>query len=265
MTDPTFRLEGVIRERDDSLADFEGPLSLILQLLSKNKIEIRDISVADILDQYLAYLDEMQRMDLEIASEFVQMAAYLLYIKTRTLLASDKEISELEQLVSSLEQLKAKGARERIKQVLPEFGGMSENGRDLFTRTQEPLSPAAKAYDYRHEPAELLAALCSVYMRPDAKPPAPQELLKLAPKRIIYGVRDKSRELIERLSRQGPATLGELCGESRSRSEIVAVFLSVLGLCSMGSLTLSERGGELVLEFAGGDTEKILEAIEEDS
>ena len=106
MTDPTFRLEGVIRERDDSLADFEGPLSLILQLLSKNKIEIRDISVADILDQYLAYLDEMQRMDLEIASEFVQMAAYLLYIKTRTLLASDKEISELEQLVSSLEQLK---------------------------------------------------------------------------------------------------------------------------------------------------------------
>lgn len=262
-TDPTFRLEGVVHERD-SLADFEGPLSLILQLLSKNKIEIRDISVSEILDQYLAYLDEMQRMDLEVASEFVQMAAYLLYIKTRTLLAADKEVTELEQLMSSLEQLKAKGARDAVKSVLETFGAMSENGKDLFTRGQEPLSREAKAYDYRHEPAELLGALLSVFMRPDIKPPAPRELAKLAPKRIVYGVREKSREIIERLSSRGRATLGELCAESRSRSEVVAVFLSVLELCSMGSLIISEAGNDLVLEFTGGDTEKILEAIEEE-
>ena len=261
--DPTFRLEGVVHERD-SLADFEGPLSLILQLLNKNKIEIRDISVSEILDQYLAYLDEMQRMDLEVASEFVQMAAYLLYIKTRTLLAADKEVTELEQLMSSLEQLKAKGARDAVKSVLETFGAMSENGKDLFTRGQEPLSREAKAYDYRHEPAELLGALLSVFMRPDIKPPAPRELAKLAPKRIVYGVRDKSREIIERLSSRGRATLGELCAESRSRSEVVAVFLSVLELCSMGSLIISEAGNDLVLEFTGGDTEKILEAIEEE-
>ena len=262
-TDPTFRLEGVVHERD-SLADFEGPLSLILQLLSKNKIEIRDISVSEILDQYLAYLDEMQRMDLEVASEFVQMAAYLLYIKTRTLLAADKEVTELEQLMSSLEQLKAKGARDAVKSVLEMFGAMSENGKDLFTRGQEPLSREAKTYDYRHESAELLGALLSVFMRPDIKPPAPRELAKLAPKRIVYGVRDKSREIIERLSSRGRATLGELCAESRSRSEVVAVFLSVLELCSMGSLIISEAGNDLVLEFTGGDTEKILEAIEEE-
>lgn len=262
-TDPTFRLEGVVHERD-SLADFEGPLSLILQLLSKNKIEIRDISVSEILDQYLAYLDEMQRMDLEVASEFVQMAAYLLYIKTRTLLAADKEVTELEQLMSSLEQLKAKGARDAVKSVLETFGAMSENGKDLFTRGQEPLSREAKTYDYRHEPAELLGALLSVFMRPDIKPPAPRELAKLAPKRIVYGVRDKSREIIERLNSRGRATLGELCAESRSRSEVVAVFLSVLELCSMGSLIISEAGNDLVLEFTGGDTEKILEAIEEE-
>ena len=250
--------------RRDSLADFEGPLSLILQLLSKNKIEIRDISVSEILDQYLAYLDEMQRMDLEVASEFVQMAAYLLYIKTRTLLAADKEVTELEQLMSSLEQLKAKGARDAVKSVLETFGAMSENGKDLFTRGQEPLSREAKAYDYRHEPAELLGALLSVFMRPDIKPPAPRELAKLAPKRIVYGVRDKSREIIERLSSRGRATLGELCAESRSRSEVVAVFLSVLELCSTRYLRVSEAGNDLVLEFTGGDTEKILEAIEEE-
>ena len=247
-----------------ALADFEGPLSLILQLLGKNKIEIRDISVSEILDQYLAYLDEMQRMDLEIASEFVQMAAYLLYIKTRTLLAQEKEVTELEELMSSLEKLRAKGARESIKAVLPELAAMSERGRDLFTRAQEPLPREARIYDYRHEPAELMSALLAAFSREDMKPPAAKELVKLAPKRIVYGVREKSRELIERLRSRGRAELGALCRECKSRSEVVAVFLSVLELCAMGSLTVSEGGGGLLLEFTGGDTEKLLEAIEED-
>ena len=82
MENPNFFLEGIVKNKDE-LENFEGPLSLILLLLSKNKIEIRDISISDILEQYLDYLDQMQNMDLEIASEFVQMAAHLLYIKTR--------------------------------------------------------------------------------------------------------------------------------------------------------------------------------------
>lgn len=83
--DPTYFLEGIIHDKSE-MADFEGPLSLILLLLSKNKIEIRDIKISDILDQYLEYLNAMEKLDLEIASEFVQMASYLLYIKTRMLL-----------------------------------------------------------------------------------------------------------------------------------------------------------------------------------
>ena len=82
MENPSFFLEGVVKEKNQ-LQDFEGPLSLILMLLSKNKIEIRDISISDILDQYLAYLEEMQSMDLEIASEFVQMASHLCISRQR--------------------------------------------------------------------------------------------------------------------------------------------------------------------------------------
>ena len=105
MDNPSYHLEGVIHDRDE-LSDFEGPLSLILMLLAKNKIEIRDIKIADILDQYLEYLQKMQSMDLEIASEFVQMASHLLYIKTRTLLTSDEEeVSELEMLIASLNEM----------------------------------------------------------------------------------------------------------------------------------------------------------------
>ncbi len=89
MDNPSFYLEGVVREKNE-LQNFEGPLSLILMLLSKNKIEIRDINISDILDQYLEYLDQMQKLDLEIASEFVQMASHLLYIKTKTLLTQER-------------------------------------------------------------------------------------------------------------------------------------------------------------------------------
>ena len=128
MENPNFHLEAVVHERNE-LQDFEGPLSLILMLLQKNKIEIRDISISEITDQYLAWLDEMQRMDLEVASEFVQMAAHLLYLKTRTLLTTDEEeVSELEVLLQSLEQLKAKDAFSAIKQVTPELKKASEMG-----------------------------------------------------------------------------------------------------------------------------------------
>ncbi len=261
MENPTFHLEGVVKSRDD-VQDFEGPLSLILMLLSKNKIEIRDISISDILDQYLVYLDEMQRMDLEVASEFVQMAAYLLYIKTRTILAAEEEVTELEQLMTSLEQLKAKDAHEAVKAVLPAFAELSAQGMLLWTRPQEPVAPAAKVYDYRHEGSDLLRALYNVFSRSDAKLPGPPELRALAPKRIVYGVRDKSREIIRILS-EGPTTLRALYEAGHSRSEVVATFLSVLELCSMGSVLISEEEGELLLTFAGGDTESIIEAIEE--
>ena len=63
MENPNFFLEGIVKEKNE-LQDFEGPLSLILMLLSKNKIEIRDIRISEILDQYLDYLDKMQSMDM---------------------------------------------------------------------------------------------------------------------------------------------------------------------------------------------------------
>ena len=138
MENPSFYLEGVVREKNE-LQDFEGPLSLILMLLSKKKIEIRDIKISEILDQYLEYLDQMQKLDLEIASEFVQMASHLLYIKTKTLLTQEEEVSELEVLIASLEQLKSRDTLSAVKQVIPQLKEASELGLlYLFTNTISP-------------------------------------------------------------------------------------------------------------------------------
>ena len=190
MENPSFHLEGVIKNKDE-MQDFEGPLSLILMLLSKNKIEIRDISISDILDQYLEYLDKMQSMDLEIASEFVQMASHLLYIKTKTLLASDEEeVSELELLMASLEQLKCRDTFASLQKVLPQLKSASEKGMLYFAKQPEPVRKADKVYEYRHEPYELLKALYSMYSRGGRPAGAEEEFLSAVPKRISYSVRD---------------------------------------------------------------------------
>ncbi|MDD6090108.1 MAG: segregation/condensation protein A [Clostridiales bacterium] len=259
MDNPSFFLEGVVKDKNE-LQDFEGPLSLILLLLSKNKIEIRDISISDILDQYLEYLGKMQSMDLEIASEFVQMASHLLYIKTRTLLSVDEGVSELEVLMASLEQLKCRDMYASVQKLLPELKKASEIGLLYYAKLPEPLPKAGREYEYRHEPVDLLKAMYGIYMR-GGKAPEP-DMSAAVPKRIVYSIRDKSVQILQRL-RSGRASLNSIYRDCRSRSELVAAFMSILELCSMGSVRISRENDDYSLEFTGGDMESIIEKIVE--
>ena len=263
--EPTYRLEGIIHSKEE-MEDFEGPLNLILMLLSKNKIEIRDIQISVILEQYLAYLAEMEAMDLEIASEFVQMASHLLYIKTRMLLSSqDEEVSELELLMSSLEQLRARDIYTGIKGVTGELGAAAEHGMLLHTKPQEMLK-GAKEYRHSHESYELLKALFTVFTRGGAaagEEPEGERRRRIVPKKIVYNVRDKSREIIERFRSCKSFSLNSLYAESESRSEMVAAFISVLELCSMGALRLQADEDDIVLSFAGDSIDAVLENIGE--
>ncbi len=262
MENPNFHLEGVVKGKNE-LQDFEGPLSLILMLLSKNKIEIRDISISDILDQYLEYLEEMQSMDLEIASEFVQMASHLLYIKTKTLLAADEEeVSELEILMASLEQLKNKDLLSSVQQVLPELKDASEKGMLYYSKMPEPVRKADRQYEYKIEPVELLKAMYSMYSRGSRPTEREENLLSAVPKRIVYSVKDKSRQILLRLGEK-VSSLNEIYAECSSRSELVASFVAVLELCSMGSIKISRLENDYRLEFVGGDLDQILENISE--
>jgi len=260
MNNPTFHLEGIVKTRDE-MQDFSGPLSLILMLLSKNKIEIRDLKISEILDQYLAYIEQMQEMDLDVASEFVQMASHLLYIKTRTLLVGD-EIEELDELMTSLEQLKCHDAYSSIKAITPELLTAYSRGSMTFSKPPEPLNPIIdKSYRYSHEPRELLLALSSVFSRSGGV----QEPTKLVPmpKRIIYGVREKCLQLVELLRSCEGRTLKELYLMSKSRSEVVATFISVLELCSSGSIAITESGGELSVSLVNDGDIRLSDMITE--
>ena len=206
MENPSFRLEGIVKEKD-RMEDFEGPLNLILMLLSKNKIEIRDIKIADILDQYLEYLAQMESMDLEIASEFIQMASHLLYIKTRTLLTSEEEVSELEVLMASLEQLKCKELFSGLSSVIPQLKDMSQLGMLYFSKEPEPPRKELLEYSYSHESVDLLKAIQSMYLR-GMKVPEAVEMERYIPQKISYSVQDKSRQILNIL-RAGKAKLSD--------------------------------------------------------
>jgi Uncharacterized conserved protein len=232
-------------------------------LLSKNKIEIRDIQISRLLEQYLEFISDMQELDLEIASEFVQMASHLVYIKTRMLLPREEdEVSELDELMDSLEKIKHRDSYVQIKSVTDEFEKSLEVGTRMLSKYPETFKKS-REYVYMHDSIELLSAFQSIALRAAALPD--DRTGEAIPKPITYGVRDKSRQLIEnmRLAEHG-VLLMDLYGMCKSRTELVATFISVLELCSMGSLCLrpEEEGGSLRAWFMGdGDVEAILGAI----
>ena len=147
MSEPQYRLEGIVHTRTEVREDFEGPLDVIFLLLSKNKIEIQDVSITAILEQYLAYLDEMKRLDMEIASEFITMASHLMLIKTKMLLSAAEQQEaedELDLLRQGLIERRRREAMEQIRLAVAELEPRNEIGRCLFTKEPEPLKKVAE-------------------------------------------------------------------------------------------------------------------------
>ncbi|MBS7227349.1 MAG: segregation/condensation protein A [Oscillospiraceae bacterium] len=233
MDNPIFKLESVVHERSaEALQDFEGPLDLILFLLSKNKIEIQDIPIALILEQYLAYLEERRQLDLDIASDFITMAAHLMYIKTRMLLSIEDEEaqSEMDELIASLKERQQKDTYMRIRTLTETLGPMGEFGRSIMTRNPEPMQHG-KVYEYDHEKADLILAMQSVLDRGERMAPPPSAAFSEIVKREPYPVADKAGEIVKRLKHFGMTRFLLLFKGARSRSEIVATFIAVLELC----------------------------------
>ena len=242
MTEPKYRLEGIVRTKSEEMEDFEGPLDVIFELLSKNIIEIKDVSITAILEQYTAYLDEMKRLDMEIASEFITMASHLMLIKTKMLLSEAERLeaeSELESLRKSLAERERKEAIEAIRTAVLFLEPRNEIGRNTFVKQPEPLKKD-KSYRYRHEPEDLLKALDAITERSAKMLPPPTVNFKGIVGKEPYPVGKKAAQVVRRLIQHGILRLKNLFRGNRSRSEIVATFLAVLELCKTNSVSLED-------------------------
>ena len=240
METPVFHLEKVVKAKQEDMEDFVGPLDLILHLLSKNKMEIKDIQISLILDQYLQWMDQRRELDLEVASEFITMASHLIFIKTRMLLSihDEEALSEMEQLIASLEAHQRNENYLKVKAVVPAFDDRYRIGRDYLTKVPESIQPD-KTYHYVHEKDDLFKAMTAVLSRTDNKLPPPVSAFQGIVGREPYPVADKAGEIIHRLLNFGITRFRALFKGNRSRSEVVATFLAVLELCKAHRVRLA--------------------------
>ncbi|WP_298019632.1 ScpA family protein [uncultured Dysosmobacter sp.] len=240
MENPVYKLEKVVRSRSEEMQDFEGPLDLILFLLGKNKMEIQDISISLICDQYITWLEQRQKMDLEVASEFVTMASHLVYLKTRMLLSIEDEEaqSEMDALIQSLEERRRNENYARIKALTVKLGPMGEFGRNIITRNPEPME-RGKIYEYSQEKADLVLAMAEIQNRAERTLPPPRTSFQEIVQHEPYPVESKAREIIRQLKEHGITRFRLLFRGNRSRSEVVATFLAVLELCRAHILHLA--------------------------
>ena len=242
MGEPKYRLEGIVHTRTDVMEDFEGPLDVIFLLLSKNKIEIQDVSITAILEQYLAYLDEMKGLDMEIASEFITMASHLMLIKTKMLLSAAEAAeaeSELDLLRQSLIDRQRKEAMEQIRMAITVLEPRNDVGRCMFVKEPEPMRKD-NTYRYQHEPIDLLKALDNIAERNQKRLPPPTVNFKGIVGKEPYPVTKKAKELIRTLILRGFQSLQNLFRGNKSRSEVVATFLAILELCKTNNINIEE-------------------------
>ena len=237
----TFRLEKVVRAREDLMEDFEGPLDLILFLLGKHKMKIEDLRIAQLLEQYMDWLSRMKALDLEVASEFIAMASHLVYLKSKMLLGYDPDQpdEEVDALIAALEE-----RRRREGAVLLEVGRafLEERAyiaRDLYCKPPEPVE-VDRTYSRVHPPQELVDAFCSIFARAKRRALPPPTVFSGIVGREPFPVEKKIAVLLSMLSRRDTLRLPSLWEDASSRSELVATFLAVLELCRSGQVILDD-------------------------
>ncbi len=211
---------------------FEGPLDLLLHLISQKKVSIFDVSVIELIDQYIQCMNDMQENDLDISSEFLEMAARLIYIKTVSLLPKHEDAENLQnELLGELIEYKV------CKEMAAELSQMA-NGFDYIIRPQENIK-ADEKYKRKHDAAELLKAYISAVSRSERRLPPPiSEFNPIIHKKIVP-VSGKVVYLLRRLRKEGHVKMLSLFRPADTKSDIVATFLALLELLKSERVTVS--------------------------
>lgn len=240
---------------------FDGPLDLLLHLLSKNKVEITDIPIAEILEQYLEYIRRMQEFDLEVASEFITMAAQLMYIKSKMLLPvyQDEEAEDPRAgLVEALLEY------QQFREASTMLADRSALGCDLFVKGQEVLEKDQTRIDYHYTYDALTKAIETILQRSERKLPPPVTAFRGIVGRESVPVEDKIRDLIHWFAKQQVVCFEDVVRSATSRSEIVAIFLAVLELSKTRKIYIEDSDTGYLMTLVPAESFDVVPAGEEE-
>ena len=236
-----------MEELNYKLEVFDGPLDLLLSLIAKNKINIYDIPISEILEQYLAYMEKAAQLNIELSSEFVVMACELLYIKSRMLLPREAEEQD---------------PRSELVEALLEYSKVKDVAGYLFRRKDEfferyrstgmkiHITKVLRSYSSQ----ELAQAYANMKMTaPEVKKENNFKTIGAMIQHRVIPVEEKIIFILRRLFRiknsDSSMKFSELVGESKSKSEVVAVFLAALELTKSGRIRVTENGNDYKIKL----------------
>jgi segregation and condensation protein A len=216
---------------------FEGPLDLLLYLVKRDHLNIYDIPISTITDQYLAYLELMKILDLGIAGEFLVMAATLMQIKSKMLLPPDETQQPEEEQEDPREELvKQLLEYERFKEIAHELRKREQDQREIYRRPQidEKELPATAPEYFEASIFDLITAFSKALKDPS------KELFYSVIK-DEFTIQDKVHEILHRLLMSSSVTLTELFGSGKNKLELIVTFLSVLELIRLREIIARQK------------------------
>ncbi len=226
----------MIQQLTYRLDQFEGPLDLLLTLIAKNKVSITDIPIAIICDQYMEYIEEAERMDLDVASEFIVMASELMHIKSGMILPHEEgtENDPRREIADALLLYqKAKLAAKKLRPLYDEYSSRVTKGTDDV--------PPEKGLPLNLNTGQLLKALSAVMRRLKIAETErkPADLVNPLIKRHVVSVEEKIEQICELLEEHEEASLFFLLKDADSRPELVARFMGVLELIKINRISIT--------------------------
>ncbi len=224
------------------IADFEGPLDLLLHLISKDKLSITDVSLAKITDQYFEYVEELKRENIDFSSEFIVVASELLYIKSKYLLPKreqEEELIENEQnLIDRLKEYRI------IKLSAQKIGDRQFESKYLYFKIAENIKFKAKPVDPISKDKLTLVLLALAERKAIMRQPAEENLKEAIVKKPVT-IFSKVKDILKKIKVNAKIKYKELF--YGTRSEKVASFLALLELIKLNKIKLDNEGEEITV------------------
>lgn len=243
---------GLMNEYRVQFDVFEGPLDLLLHLVKKQEVDIYQVNLTRIASEFVAYIDQMRELDLEIAGEFLVMAATLIYIKSRELLPADQkpesQVGEEDEEDPRFELIRRLVEYKKFKDAAAELQSLENRMDQVYEHRSTPVI-LPEGEPQRREPVsvfDLIQAVSVILKRFNERDDVRE--IQADP----YTVSEKMAAIRILIQEKGRFRFSELFAEARSRSEVVVTFLAMLELTRLRHLrvTQSEDFGEIEVELA---------------
>jgi segregation and condensation protein A len=239
---PTLLLDGLHDGYNVHLDKFDGPMDLLLHLIRKNELDVCDIQIAVITRQYLDYIKLMKDLNLEVAGDFLVMAATLLQIKSRMLLPLDEpEEGEEEEVDPRAELIRRLMEYQQYKEAGMVIGARALLGREVFVRTcTDPLLTAARGEEGPLEVSlfELVDAFRVLLDR------IPAEHFHDVAAAETFSIADCINEILSMLQERDTVQFDDLVRDEFTRERVIVTFLALLELCRLKLIRIFQNGHE---------------------